>query len=191
MKLQSASPGAPANAASECTPHLSKSQLSGKLPGTSETAEVRTLPKPSRVFIDKLALTIDLSGACRSSEFASKLMKLKQDGVALQTRGLRSYSKNYLLAAASSLGPAVLVSVGPRNPGHRAIRLEWNPANADEWVLHQSFAHVFRSDDRLVDHATVTRIDIAVDINGVSIEDLAVTAAKYTRTKAFFNKGLG
>jgi hypothetical protein len=71
----------------------------------------------------------------------------------------------------------------PKFAQHGFVRIEWNPAKASAvalaYILHELAAFLPETQDELLPRAYVTRIDLAVDVPGISCRDLAAQRASH------------
>lgn len=82
------------------------------------------------------------------------------------------------------------VSICPKHPSFPFLRIEFNPAagyvNSLKMFMDQILPGGYV---QLIAHGKCTRIDAAVDVHGIDINDLIVTYPKMRRSKGFYNNG--
>lgn len=82
------------------------------------------------------------------------------------------------------------VSICPKHPSYPFFRVEFNPAagyvNDFKVIVKQILPGGY---EQLVEGGKCTRIDAAVDVHGIDINDLIVLYPKMRKTKGFYNNG--
>ena len=129
------------------------------------------------VFIDKIAITFNVPKAVES-QVADRVRQLNADKVSRfcpssnYVLGARMWLNEHL-AHELSTNSCVTFHTTPKTAGNRSCRVEWNPAKVSaEDVAHIVFGDYLDIDFALLNEGVVTRIDLAVDVENVLIDEL-------------------
>jgi hypothetical protein len=147
------------------------------------------------VVIDKLAITFDVP------DFQLQLIAKRLKQVAQEKFGSPCGSPNYRVGARiwlneflveeKATSSCVAVHALPKHDYYNACRVEWNPSKVSaEDVAYIVFGDILDTDIASVYDGTVTRIDLAVDVDNVLIDDFRFYAPKFQLYENRFKSGL-
>jgi hypothetical protein len=147
------------------------------------------------VIIDKLAITFDVPAS------QVKLIATRLRNIAQESFGRFCGSKNYELGANIymnenqmkdfSTSSCVTVHTQPRFAEQKSCRIEWNPAKVSaEIVSLFVFNEMLELDFSLIESGTVTRIDLAIDVDNAQIDDILFFAPKFQLFENRYKSGL-
>jgi hypothetical protein len=151
------------------------------------------LPVVASLKIDKLAIVFKKS--CSAGDIAEScravIKKLRRDQVAQKVylKGAR-YRINYRIELGGD--SHCLLQFDPLQDKDANLRVEFNPDKAGEngvkqvvLILKQIFLTEY---DRALRLARITRIDLAVDVNGVNLDQLIIFDLHKRSTRCFFDQ---
>ena len=145
--------------------------------------------------IDKLAITFDVP------DFQMQLIAKRLKEVVQEKFGSPCGSPNYRVGAKiwlnehlvkeKATSSCITVHTQPKHDYHKACRVEWNPSKVStDDVAFIAFEDVLNTDFALVYDGTVNRIDVAVDVDNVMIDELLFFAPKFQLFENRFKSGL-
>lgn len=156
-----------------------------------------TAPNP---IIDKISITTNIANTDRRRGVLQAMYELPRDHKSgwLNTRhtGYRAAARIHPFRSDGD-GQAfaddfMLVQAGPKKDGNAFLRFEWNPSRFDA----EQTAHLFGQLEYGLDlpwfyfwQGTVTRIDVAVDLEGIQIGDYVFDRLKAPLRVAYYKKG--
>jgi len=146
--------------------------------------------KASKPILDKLALTFDVEPEIRKQVKSYLLNRLHESGV------YQVHAKGYELSLNIPLGYGVklFIQVGNQIPDRPYGRFEFNPSK----VIEEDTLPCLESELTCLCDSTyeewmsvhhVSRVDVAIDLEHVNINDLLITAPNYVRTGMWCSKG--
>ncbi len=142
-------------------------------------------PKLSPLFCDKMSLTMQIPFKDRpfivdalkdEKAYPSSAYRLNKR-LNVNKKGIDSHY------ADSSGDTTLLIKADPMNPTLNFLRFEWNPGKADTAMLTLTVEHFLppsMTSSDLMSQATVTRLDLTVDVN-IRLDRLLV----YSKTKTW------
>lgn len=147
------------------------------------------------VIIDKLAITFDVPTS-QVKLIANRLHEISQHNFA-RFCGSQNYDVgakiwlNEHLIREMSTSSCVTVHTLPKRGGYKSCRVEWNPSkvNTDE-VAFVVFGDMLEIDFALLGSGIVNRIDLAVDVDNVQIDDLLFHVPKFQLFENRYKSGL-
>jgi hypothetical protein len=143
------------------------------------------------LFVDRLSVVIPAPYVSDQKYLLKALEYLKESGHSKQ-RYSHSYKNVYQIWADSTdtTDHPIHVSAAPRNPDQKFLRLEYNPSRITTSEARSYIDFILPGGyQQMVDTGTVTRIDLAVDINGGKPDDFIIFASKIRRTSAYYKNG--
>lgn len=153
----------------------------------------QTLPNSIIPFIDKLSVTFNIPHGHGPIFYQSLTAALSVTAIFQSAKNNSRYkfTRNISL---SSCAERVLINAGPKHPGCPDCRLEFNPSklgwqgvNDLDFVLLELFPGGW---DYVWTHGQITRIDIAIDLPGVRVEDFHVLPHTSLTYKTYGRNGL-
>lgn len=165
---------------------LKLSAVSNK-PISSRDSESEEIKQPREIVmtIDKLAVTLPITDAANQNTVRKALYKADKVSTHFK-QGIRK-SGRYRIAVVLHVpgrGP-VLICADPVEPKTSFLRMEWNPARLDrdgnEFLCEQLPTVIPGLVESFSRNAKVTRVDIALDLYDIHINDLIVRAIRKQR----------
>jgi hypothetical protein len=139
--------------------------------------------------VDKLALTVPVRGASEQAHAIETIEQLQYrhgfQGRMPRFRG--GYAYSVVLPLSGLLLQAKPTRTGAKRPAF--ARLEFNPSKAGVAGVSEVrtiAATLFSAED--MRHASVSRIDVAVDMHGVRISNLAVRSRRHQKSMLVFGR---
>ena len=144
----------------------------------------------SKPFIDKISLTFDVAPEDQSQTKSSLLSRLQDAGVR------QVFAKGYELSVNVSLayGVNLFIQVDNNMPDRPYGRVEFNPGK----VIESGTLSVLEGELTCLSHDTyeewmsghnVSRVDVAIDLKHVNINDVLITAPNFVRSGMWCAKG--
>lgn len=139
----------------------------------------------SKLFIDKLSLTLNIPIADHGHVKGAFDYACLDDRLERESNVHSELFKNYAHAYRLNFGPTCFctVQLQPRRPGHRFIRLEWNPnlaqaANPESiGMIHALLSECVPSYESIqLFDARITRIDLAFDVYRTRVESVFISS---------------
>ncbi len=154
------------------------------------------MTKLSDPFVDKLTLIYNCNEAT-SEYIASTLRDMSKD----HDFGLHGYYRNYRgLGYQYAFG----LPIGDKNQSECIIfvlsnkkwpnlRIEWNPNVAkkygNEFIWNFIFSFMLEDYEDFLLNALITRLDIAIDIHPIHLDNIWTTAARYRKSNIHYGEG--
>jgi hypothetical protein len=148
--------------------------------------------KPFRLFIDKISLTCNETDPNRVDETCRRLIKLADTSF---TMNIKSGLRHRLQCAIRIPGctPSLLFQAGPRHSDISHYRFELNPSLIGPEGLDQISSFIDTVTDTgskvLFANGKVTRIDIALDLMGLSLDEVIVRSMGQRKHGVYTNGG--
>ncbi|MEO6967856.1 MAG: hypothetical protein ABI132_05285 [Rhodanobacteraceae bacterium] len=144
----------------------------------------------SQIIIDRVSVVIDYVKEEDQVKVLQAFTSLaKSEYYARPGRKFR-YKQSLKLYAGSELDTTILVEAQPRSPYVSFFRLEYNPAKIDpvnfRWIIEALLPGGWTD---FVNCAVCTRIDLAVDITGIKVDELITYWPGMRRSRQFFSSG--
>ena len=147
------------------------------------------------VIIDKLAITFDVP-ASQVTLIAERVRSLAMEPFA-RPCGSQNYDvgvklfMNEHLIQEKATSSCVTVHTKPKIAGYKLCRVEWNPAKiATDDIAYIVFEDMLELDFSFLGSGTVTRIDLAIDIDNVQIDDILFHVPKFQLFENRYKSGL-
>ena len=147
------------------------------------------------VIIDKLAITFDVP-ASQVTLIAERVRSLAMEPFA-RPCGSQNYDvgvklfMNEHLIQEKATSSCVTVHTKPKIAGYKLCRVEWNPAKiATDDIAYIVFEDMLELDFSFLGSGTVTRIDLAIDIDNVQIDDIVFHVPKFQLFENRYKSGL-
>lgn len=147
------------------------------------------------VIIDKLAITFDLPESLVTLT-AKRLREISQEpfGRYCGSRNYEVGAKIWLndhLIQEKATSSCVTIHTLPRFAGYRSLRVEWNPSKvATDAVAFIVFGGMLELDFAYLGEGGVTRIDLAIDVDNVQIDDILFHVPKFQLYENRYKSGL-
>ena len=140
---------------------------------------------PSQAVIDKFAFVVPVSEERQEDCF-------KRSATLRTEKGVRAYSRHYKSSTtvrfASDPSAVLLVSLAPNFPNNKFARFEFNPTNLQIADLRSIVEFVLDIPlETTLSMATINRIDVAVDLPGVSVNDLFCRAPNFRVSRSYYS----
>lgn len=152
----------------------------------------QTLPNSIIPFIDKLTVTFNIPQGYGPMFYQSLTSALSCKAIFQSAKNNSRYKFTHNISL-SSCAERVLFNAGPKHPGCPDCRLEFNPSklgwqgvNDLDFVLLELFPAGW---DYVWTHGQITRIDIAIDLPGISVEDFNILPHMGLTHRTYAQKG--
>lgn len=142
--------------------------------------------KVSDVVIDKISIVLGVDDKYHHT-IKEQLAELLSDHGYKITRPRYKFSARIFLEYPDICAE---VSICPKHPSYPFFRVEFNPAAGCVQNLKGIVDQILPGGyEQLVEGGKCTRIDAAVDVYGIDINDLIILYPKMRKTKGFYNNG--
>ncbi len=148
--------------------------------------------------IDRLSLTFDIQGELTRKKVRDHLHSQALNDSPIVTPwkkhkdwGASKYSRSYSLSVGGE--NAVLLQHAALKANHRFLRFEFNPYHVGPDGVEVFRTHLLKITGGLVTYESlafggkVTRLDIAIDLVNIDLEDLLISTSKPGVTSGYFN----
>lgn len=151
----------------------------------------------SKLIIDKLSGTIPVTNVEDQNRIIDNML---QEGGFRARRGLYGIVLTKMLDS-EMLGYSVVddktkktllrIECDPRSTSNNFFRFEFNPSKISLTEFNELFTDITGMKfEHALDLSSITRVDFAVDLTGISMNELAVTYGKHTTTRNILEKGI-
>lgn len=142
--------------------------------------------KVSDVVIDKISIVLEVSDK-HHHVIKERLEEMLSEHGYKITRPRYKFSARIFLEYPDICAE---VSICPKHPSYPFFRVEFNPAAGCVKDFKGIVGQILPGGyEQLVEGGKCTRIDAAVDVHGININDLIILYPKMRRTKGFYNNG--
>lgn len=142
--------------------------------------------------IDRVSATVPISDKNEQSEIDSRIKFIGRhwDGAYAGYVKPAGYKLAYRLHVANDQSSTMTVHAKPVDPYNSYLRVEYNPAKANQVRLRSYLEHILPGGwKRYVSEAFCTRIDLAIDVVGVQVSELLVYWPGMRHSRQYFASG--
>jgi hypothetical protein len=151
----------------------------------------------SKLIIDKLSGTMPVTNEEDKTRIIENM--LREGGFQVRrglygiilTRMLDSEAVGYSVVDDKTKKTLLRIECDPRSPNNNFFRFEFNPSKINLSEFNELFTDITGMKfEHALEVSNLTRVDFAVDLTGISMNELAVTYGKHTTTRNILEKGI-